>query len=952
MDVQYRFSLRTSAALIAFAMTSLWIAFLGSTVSAQTFDPLGRGLFNRNQGILAPQGGLINSLGIGPTQFGSYQGPQIQPRVQQPTLNRGLFQTPNLQTNDNFPLGTRLPQTAPIQPGAINNSAAFQQGPAFTQPQLPPPCNNPGLACNRNKKRHLIPKIEGTKTPAQRGKLFMTPSRIIAPVGSEVVVLSGICGGDGFFVTNQPLEWNLSNDSVGQIIEVGGTRHHPNFNKLIPPTAKKFNGQYAWGRTGLKSVVLTRGTPTHCDDIQLAKGQTFISVSSASPGTTYITGVAPGAEGWDRRRAVTRIHWVDGMWAVPAPIRATSGTVSPLTTVISQADGNGGIDGWKVRYSIVGGAPAEFAPSGSQTAEATSDESGEATVQIRQRAGLFDPGTTQVRVDIVRPAVLGERELVVESGITSVTWSAPALTIRAVGDAVAGVGDPFNYRVEVLNTGDQLARGVVVRTKDFDPDIEYISAVPKPTQFGNQFEWALGDLAPGGSPQVINVQLRTQKRGTAGLCFEVASESDRLRADACSQTEVSAPCIGLEISGPDTARVGEDIRYNIGIVNQCDEPLRNIELLLTPDAALVAEGRSTRVIKAEIPELGFGERRDMEVGFVATDVGRHCFRVDITTDDGEGAEALECVIVNQQGRPGIDLQIDGGEPFPAGGRTRVNAIVTNTGNSPLNAVSLINEYPRSIEPVRVSQNAEVVLGENETISSPLIMKLGRLEPGDEQVVTIEYEGLSVDPNAQLSFAVTSSESAGNTQGLPIRIEPAADGDTRGRDPAGPVFGPGPQIPGSQGPADGGTGIQGPEGPITIPQDPAAGTLQTGGLNVQMRSSLQSVSISNQEQAVIQFRVTNNDTVPHENVDISVLMPQGLIYKGANLADSRLGVANQVTEQSPRIDFTRRQTLRPGESIDLFIAVQGTQAGQNQVEVLAESLQTRPVSSVLPIGVRQ
>ncbi len=212
----------------------------------------------------------------------------------------------------------------------------------------------------------------------------------------------------------------LSNDSVGQFIEVGGTTDHPTFNKLVSPTARKFDGQYAWGRSGLKPELITRGTPTPADDIQLLKGQAFISLSSVSSGTSYVTCVAPKAQAWDKRRSSTIIHWVDAIWSIPLPTTATAGTVHPLTTLITRSTDGGGVEGWKVRYSIAGGAPAEFAPTGSQTAEVTTGSDGKATVQIRQIAGQFDPGATQVRVDIVRPELYGEAELVVESGITTV----------------------------------------------------------------------------------------------------------------------------------------------------------------------------------------------------------------------------------------------------------------------------------------------------------------------------------------------------------------------------------------------------------------------------------------------------------------------------------------------------------------------------------------------------
>ena len=210
-----------------------------------------------------------------------------------------------------------------------------------------------------------------------------------------------------------------------------------------------------------------------------------------------------------------------------------------------------GVKDWKIKYTIVGGAPAEFAPAGSNTALATTDEQGRGIAQIRQPAGRFEPGVTQVRVDIVRPGFGNEPELVVESGLTTVTWSAPALTIRAVGPKAADQDQPFNYRVAVTNPGDQVARGVVVRTKDLDDSLEYISSTPKPVEFGRQLEWTLGDIAPGSPPQIIDVQLKSNRRGNAGLCFEVASDSDRLRT--CLLYTSPSPRDGLLSRMPSSA---------------------------------------------------------------------------------------------------------------------------------------------------------------------------------------------------------------------------------------------------------------------------------------------------------------------------------------------------------------------------------------------------------------
>ncbi len=106
------------------------------------------------------------------------------------------------------------------------------------------------------------------------------------------------------------------------------------------------------------------------------------------------------------------------------------------------------------------------APAGSRSATATTDANGKAIAQIRQPAGQLEPGTTQVRVDIVRPPIFGESELVVESGITTVIWRAPALTIRAFGPEKAESDLPFEYTVEISNPGDLVARAVVLKDEE------------------------------------------------------------------------------------------------------------------------------------------------------------------------------------------------------------------------------------------------------------------------------------------------------------------------------------------------------------------------------------------------------------------------------------------------------------------------------------------------------
>lgn len=858
------------------------------------------------------------------------QIPAIDPtgtRIFLPAPYSTTILPPGARANPNsVPYGQQPRTPFGVLPGAngLSPSQAPLQ-PAFTQPTAPPPCVYPNNGCysGTTARKHIIPDSSRCKTRGQMGEIIMTPHRIIAPVGSEVVVLAGICGGDGYYVVNQPLEWMLSNNSVGQLVEVGGMEHQA-FNRLIPPRTRKFDGQYAWGRTGLKQRMITRGTPTPADDIDILKGQAFVSLSSASPGATYLTAVAPKAEGWDKRRASTTIHWVDGIWSIPVPASATAGTVHAMTTLVKSAIDEGGVPDWKVKYTIVGGAPAEFAPTGSQTAESLTGQDGLATVQLRQPAGQFEPGVTQVRVDVVRPPVKGERELLVESGITNVTWSAPALTIRAIGPQQASNNEAFNYRIEVTNPGDQVARNVAVRTNALDDEVTFISSTPKPTQYGRDYEWKLGDIQPGSGPKTIDIQFKSGRPGKLNLCFDVASEEDQLKTQACGETEIVAPCIGLMIDGPETARVGDEALFNIQIVNQCEEALENVVLNLQYDPQLKAQGDFSRVIEAEIGRLEFGERKSVPVIFDVLQTGRPCFNLRVAADGGHTARARQCVVVEQVTTPEVTMQLDGQRLVEAGEQVIVRSRIVNTGSAALNDVILTNRFSSSLSPINITKTYD-----HSWLADDLAVRLGRLEPNQEAVVEIVYEAKNADGNAFSDFTISSPGGAKATDRFEIRIEMPGGGlpdNGGGGNVAQPDFG-------SQ--SGGNSGAN--SGPVQIPNEPAG-----SGLDIQVQALDPQIPIAPEgrgdpraQAARFVVTVTNNRSTPDQNVDITLHVPPGIwLYQ----FDPNPGGLPLVRNSDDFTQFRlqRRLEMRAGDSIQFTAFIAGDQIGQGMFEVRATS----------------
>jgi len=287
---------------------------------------------------------------------------------------------------------------------------------------------------------------------------------------------------------------------------------------------------------------------------------------------------------------------------------------------------------------------------------------------------------------------------------------------------------------------------------------------------------------------------------------------------------------------------------------------------------------------------------------------------------------LECVIVSQSGSSGVRLQIQGGAPLTVGETTIVNAIVTNTGNVSLNSVALESQAEASVMAVNVSPNATVAADGSD--GKPVVLGIGRLEPGDSKLIEIEYEGISADGSSNLLYTVTSAEEVTASEELTLRVEPAAGSDNRGTDPNTPDFSPTPRVPNF----NSGTGSGEPQ--INIPQD--SQPLGQSGLDIRIESAKQPISAARGDEAPVRFRVTNNDTFVHENVNITLVLPDGLLFSNFDPENSPLRTVNQLFAAVPRVDFDTRRTLRPDETLEGVLFVTGKNVGQHPVEILSKS----------------
>ena len=267
----------------------------------------------------------------------------------------------------------------------------------------------------------------------------LSPSQVIAPIGSEVVMIASVPGGQGFLLTNERVEWTIAPGSVGQFISPGVRRRLDLLN-WVRGLPRKIDSQYAVNATLFQPMTVDRGTPTPYDDILVQGGQAWVSVSSATEGTSRVTAFVPGVSGWDRRQQTASIYWVDAQWRLPPPAITPAGGRNTLTTFLTRQSDNSALAGWQVRYEIVGGPEAGFSPDGGTSVQIVTDGAGQATAEIFQRQPM--PGTNQVNIQFIRPpGPDGQNQsLPVGAGSMLQTWAAttaPGATLET-GPPVLG----------------------------------------------------------------------------------------------------------------------------------------------------------------------------------------------------------------------------------------------------------------------------------------------------------------------------------------------------------------------------------------------------------------------------------------------------------------------------------------------------------------------------------
>ena len=739
------------------------------------------------------------------------------------------------------------------------------------------------------------------RLPWDDAAVLIEPNRpVMAPVGTEVVLVAGVVGQDGYLRTNRRLEWTIAPGGVGYFVAV----EKGDFVDLLVGDfnwPRKIDSSTVIGSTSRSNVRLNRGSCSPDDITLVRRGQGWVSLTSPVEGTSNVTVVAPDVYGWRERLQSTAVHWIDVAVQYPPPAINPAGTKHTFTTTLVRPSTQTPCEKWLVRYEIVGGPAAGFSPDGATSIEVPTNAVGQASVEISQKNPV--PGENTINIQVTRPGDApgaGGHRFVVARGRTSKTWSAASLSVRASGPGMAAVGSMATYQIDVVNGGDIPARDVTA-TIAVPNGLTYQSSNPSARIVGPQLQWQLNEIGPR-SQNSIEVRFRAEKLGNAIVCCEAATAGG-LQSNNCVTTAVvssdaavsppspspaassSATTLDMQIDlAPDTKKpvlIGDEVKFLGKLGNYGQALATNAVLRLKFDAGLThpkanEKGEVEWRFDSIAPIASGGKPNPFSVTVRATKSGQACLIATLSASNANTVSRTVCVTVGDNAAapsPGVpdtttsspvSITVTPLQQRPmVGGTTAFTVQIKNTSNAVVQNVVATSHCDAALYPLQSTENplkpTEGLWGSvssDLSVSTDLIWKVGNLAAGASASTMIVYSCRASGP-ANAVFTVKLPNGRPEEKKASVDIAPASG--TPGTDVSPPK-------------------------PVTTARPALSDASPGEGLSMSVVSLADSVRSG--KELTYEIRVTNGGTATCRNVNVTATVPDGLtpIPLGSDVAD--------------------------------------------------------------------
>jgi hypothetical protein len=498
-----------------------------------------------------------------------------------------------------------------------------------------------------------------------------------------VVLKAGICGADGYLVANQRMEWLLSSGGAGQFVDLG---EREQFNVLRAPwdTPRKVDSTYAIGSTANAPICLYRGTPDPTDDVQILRGDAWVTVTSATEGVSHITAYSPTIPDWNLRRAIATIYWVDAQWMLPPSAVVPAGRPHVLTTTVLRRTDGAPLAGWLVRYETASGA--SFGYEGGNVVEVPTDGAGRASVEVSPvDAG---GGSTSVNITIVRPPQAGadaSPRLELGRGLTTISWAA---------GAVSGP-DTLQNQPAPISPGS-IGPTPAAPLPSSSPTSPY-EQTPRPTLPSTDSPQTESYVAPTDRPAPGRPQLELVLRRTTA----------------------------------ENVAVGDFASFDIVVMNRGNGTARGIKIRSQFDRGLSHPEARPNVFAVDyngMRDLPAGDSETIQLTFQVVAGGTQCHEVTVTAEGAEAASARGCVTA---GQATLEIEVRGHRSRVVGQVAEFVAVIRNVADVAATNIEIVARCDAPLEPSRAEP------GHQRLPDGGLVMRIEKMEPKEQRTFRME-----------------------------------------------------------------------------------------------------------------------------------------------------------------------------------------------------------------------
>lgn len=454
--------------------------------------------------------------------------------------------------------------------------------------------------------------------------------------------------------------------------------------------------------------------------------------------------------------------------------------------------------------------------------------------------------------------------------------SSPTVVLEAIAPDTISVNQPLVYELVVRNNGATAVTNV--RVEEEPPaGAKFLASEPVAETFNGRLVWSLGSLDAGAEKR-IKISVRPADEGEirsrAVVSFSAATEA---------RVKVTRPKLNLAINTIETARVGDEIAFNIRVTNTGTGPASKmlVQANLT-DGLNHAQGN---VIETELANLPSGESRTLTLRTLATKAGTQGLMLSVVAD-GNAAETARSTLSIVE--PMLSVRMAGPTKCLVRSEPEFRIELSNPGTAATDPIVATAAIPEGFDFVSSSDS-----GSFQPSSRTVVWKLPALAASSTKELSLKLKATSI---ADGSVKVVA-QSGGVEPESGIATASARVGRTLESKVEGVIKA---------------EGVSALRFEVTDVEDP----VEVG------------------KEAIYEIRVLNQGTAPCTNVQIVATLADGTTATGANGPTQARGQGQQVT-------FDTLATLNMKQEAIFKVKVKGGIPGDQRfrVQVTCDQIRT-------------